>query len=147
MMEYQIFVARENDIAAPFIWVTNPGVPSRSVAKVENAANGKSVYCEVLVMDANFRGNYNGTAHTRNISEGIEAAVISSWYRQCLGIEKNEKATLSITMHFYVPGILKQIKADLSHPDSAVRLASDLAVVSVVLGFVGLVLGIISLWK
>ena len=145
MKEYQIFVARENDIAAPFIWLTDPEVSSRTVAKITNPDNGKKVYCEILVMDVNFRGNYNGAAHTRTISEGTNAAVINSWYRQCLGIEKNQKARLIVSEPCCMPQIIRHIKAGLSHPDSAVRLASDLAVVSVLLGAIGFALGMISL--
>jgi len=145
--EYKIFVARVNDIAAPFIWITDPGVPSRSVACITNPDNGKKVYCEILVMDVNFRGNYNGATHTRTISEGIDAAVVNSWYRQCLGVDKNKQAKLTVSIPGCMPQIVRQIKAGLSHPDSAVRLASDLAVVSVWLGLIGLALGIISLWK
>ncbi|MET0105865.1 MAG: hypothetical protein ABW072_12105 [Sedimenticola sp.] len=145
MKEYQIFVSLEKDIAAPFIWVTNPGVPSRTVAKITNPDSKKHVYCEILEMDVNYRGNYNGTTHTRNITEGIESAVVNSWYRQRLGLVKNEKANLEITIPCCTPQIMRQIKAGLSHPDSAVRLACDLAVVSVLLGTTGLALGVLSL--
>lgn len=145
MKEYQVFVARQTDITAPFIWLTDPGVPSRTVARITNPDNGKKVYCEILVVDDNFRRSYNDAANTKTISQNIDAAIVNAWYRKCLGIEKNRKAKLSVSVPFYTPQIIGQIRAALSHPDNAVRLASDIAVVSAMLGAIGLALGVISL--
>ncbi|WP_435106886.1 hypothetical protein [Arhodomonas sp. AD133] len=145
MKEYQIFAALKAEISAPFVWLTSPGVPSRSIAKLKNPSNKKSIYCEVLIVDENFRANYNEAKHTNKIAQAEEAAVINGWYRQRLGIEKNEKAQLEVTLPGWQPLPLLQIQAGLSHPDNAVRIACDLAVVSVALGAIGLVLGVVAI--
>lgn len=144
---YRVFSALERDIGAPFIWVTDSPVPSRSIAKVKNTQTGQSVYCEILVMDVNFRAAYNGSNKTISIKEQLPAVVANAWYRQKIGTEKNQDATLEISVPRYVPQIARQIKAAMSHPDNAVRLSADLAVVSVALGLVGLLLGIFGLVK
>ncbi|WP_293617706.1 hypothetical protein [Salinisphaera sp.] len=147
MPGYRVFSALERDIGAPFVWITDPPVPSRSIAKIKNTQTGQHVYCEVLVMDVNFRAAYNGSNKTVSIQEQLPAIVANAWYRQKLGVEKNQESTLEFSIPKYVPQIVRQIRAAISHPDSAVRLSANLAVISVALGFVGLLLGIVSIIK
>lgn len=145
MKEYQVFAALKGEISAPFVWLTNPGIPSRSIAKLKNQSNKKSIYCEVLIVDENFRVNYNEAEHTNNIAQAEEAAVMNGWYRGQLGVEKNKKAQLEVTLPRWQPLSLLQIRAGLSHPDNAVRVACTLAVVSVALGAIGLLLGLLAI--
>lgn len=59
VMEYRVLAAIRDDLNQGWVWVTNSGLDSRSVVKITNKKNGKSVYCECLEIDDNYLLNYN----------------------------------------------------------------------------------------
>lgn len=119
----------------------------RPLAKVINRGNGRSVVLQVLRIDDNFRRKYADSPHTLKLPNDVPVAVMNEWYRDCLGLQRGETAELEIRPTCRIIRWFAQIRASYSHPDHNVRLAANLATVSVALGFLGLILGVVSLFR
>lgn len=143
---YIVRVSLAEDINAPYIWFSSLPCKSREIVKLTNTANQKSVWCEAIVASNNFIDRYNKNKRTKNISRDHPFAIFNEWYRDELGISKNEQSNIKITVSRQ-PIFIRQLFASYKHPDNTVRLAADLAFVSVILGGIGLALGIISLCR
>src|SRR5215472_458546 len=105
---------------------------------IRNPHNSRSVYCERRTADENFRQIYNSTSDTKRLPE-TEKFVLNSWYREQLGIFDTK-----IAMPLDIQDAGRAFKA---HPSPAIRVSFVLAVASVVLGFVGALLGLLSFCK
>ena len=139
-------VALAEDINNPFVWFSELPCNSREIVKITNKNTSKSIWCEVVKASGNFIERYNRNPRTNEIKEDIPFIVLNEWYREKLGLNKNETANIEIKVS-KMPLFFRQIQASYIHPDNTVRLAVDLAFVSVALGAIGLLLGIISLCK
>ena len=141
-MNYTVYAALREDINTGWIWITNPAVASRSVVRVLNRENGKTVLCEALAIDANFLEIYNQSPRL-SIPVGTNAVVLNDWYRKKLGsIPTQSSADLIISVEDNLCG---RIRACTNHPQIVVRLATWLGVIGVILGVVGFGLWILSL--
>jgi len=143
---YVTRVALAEDINNPFIWFSKLPCDSREIVKVTNKNLSKTIWCEVVKASDNFVVRYNQNKRTLNLEEDKSFIVANAWYRTKLGLTKNESTIIEVSTS-KLPLFFKQLLASYSHPDNNVRLAVDLALVSVLLGFIGLILGAISLWK
>ena len=141
-----IRTALAEDINSPYLWFSDLPCPSREIVKVVNKNNSKSIWCEVIKASNNYIKRYNQISRTFNISRNDPFIVVNSWYRVKLGIKKNEKYNIEIKKSI-MPRLVKQLCASYNHPDNTVRLAVNLAIVSVGLGLLGLILGLISLLR
>ena len=139
-------VALTEDINSPYIWFSELPCDSRDIVKITNKDTSKSIWCEVVKASDNYIQRYNEKERTLNISSDKSFLVSNSWYRTKLGLVKNTESNIIIKTSWY-PQFIKQLLASYKHPDNAVRLATDIAFVSLFLGFAGLLLGVISLWK
>ncbi|WP_290925595.1 hypothetical protein [Halodesulfovibrio sp.] len=138
--KYMIRVARADDMFEGMVWVPREhGVVRRQIVKVVNLKTHKSIYCEASVLDENFLDAYNQPP--RYTLKGTEL-VMGEWYREKLGVEKNEMATLLV-----VPSPCSRILACLAHPQVSVKLSTSLGVLSLVLGLLSVALGVIALYK
>lgn len=138
----KIFAAQSEDAQQGWVWLKKPNLPVRSIIKIKNTANGKSVYCEALQIDQNFLNSYNQLSRF-TISNPSDALVINGWYRAALGgISTQSDASLSISPCNFWWG---KFKACTHHPQTVVRVAAWLGLISVVLGLLGAVLGAASL--
>lgn len=144
--KYTIRAALGEDVNSPYIWFTAMPRRSREIVKITNPEKSLSVWCEVVLASDNFIERYNRNPRTQKISANQPYAIANEWYREKLGLDKNESTDVLINASSK-PLFIKQILASYQHPDNTVRLAVDLAFVSVALGFIGLVLGAISLFK
>jgi len=143
---YIVRVSLAEDINAPYVWLSSLPCKSREIVKLTNAANRKSVWCEVVLASDNYIDRYTNNDRTIGISHELPFMAANEWYREILGISKNEHANIKITISWW-PLFIRQLLASYKHPDNTIRLAADLAIVSVILGGVGLILGIISLCR
>ncbi|MCG7964958.1 MAG: hypothetical protein JAY63_00020 [Candidatus Thiodiazotropha taylori] len=139
-------VALAEDIHNPFVWLSELPCDSREIVKLTNKSTSKSIWCEVVMASDNFIERYNRNPRTNEIKKDTPFIVVNAWYREKLGLSKNESANIQIEVS-KMPLFIKQLMASYIHPDNTVRLAVDLAFVSLVLGAIGLLLGIISLCK
>jgi hypothetical protein len=139
----RIFAALREDIQQGWVWLQSPTLPARSIVKITNPSNGKSIYCEALQIDKNFLDFYNQPKRI-TISDPQNTLVISGWYRAALG----DLFTKS-DVHLCVKpsnSLWGKFKACIHHPQIIVRVAAWLGLVSVLLGLLGAVLGAMSLW-
>ena len=146
MIAFITRVALSEDINAPYVWLSETPCNSRDIVKITNIDTTKSIWCEVVKASDNYIKRYNNNVRTLSISSNKPFIVANSWYRNKLDLVKNTESNITLKTSRY-PLFVKQLLASYTHPDNAVRLATDIALVSLFLGIVGLVLGIISLCK
>lgn len=143
---FLVQAALAEDIGAPYLWISTLPCVSRDIVKVVNREASKAVWCEIVEAGDNFIERYNRNPRTKKVSKNISFLIANEWYRDRLGIKKNEATRLEIRTS-RLPLFVRQLLASYSHPDNTVRLAVDLAFVSVGLGAIGLILGVISLCR
>jgi len=143
---YLVKAALSEDVNAPYIWFSSLPCESREILKITNTDENKSVWCEVIKASDNFIHRYNNNKRTINICSSENYLIVNEWYRNKLGLKKNSRSSIRITISNY-PLFYRQLLASYKHPDNTVRLAVDLAFISVILGGLGLLLGIISIYK
>lgn len=138
----KLYAALREDTQQGWVWLQNPSLPVRSIVKIINSENGKSIYCEALQIDKYFLNIYNQLPRT-SIADAKNAIVISGWYRAALGeLSSKIDVALIITPSNSWFG---KFMACIYHPQVVVRVAAWLGVISVALGFLGVVLGLISI--
>lgn len=143
-MKYKIFAALQEDINTCWVWIGRPKVRQRAVVRIVNKENGKKTYCEALSLDKNFLDKYNN-AHRIPIKEPDYSIVINEWYRKRLGnIMTQSDCDLEIKE---TDNLFGKVHATWQHPQVVVRIAVKLAIVSVILGFIGFVFGVINLFN
>jgi len=54
-----VLTAMHADMNEGWVWLTESGFVPRSIIKITNKANNKSVFCERLEIDDNFTKEYN----------------------------------------------------------------------------------------
>ncbi len=143
---YIVRTALVEDINNPFIWFSALDCESREIVKITNKTNSKSVWCEIIIAGDNFIDRYNKNKRTINVSRKEPFLVANDWYRKKLGLTKNEITEVEIIHGLKWSGFVPQLFASYKHPDNTVRLAVDLGFVSLGLGILGLILGVISLF-
>ena len=138
----KLFAALREDMHQGWVWLQYPNLSARSIIKITNSTIEKSIYCEALQIDANFRDIYNQSPRI-TIDNSQTAIVINGWYRAKLGgLPTQENIPLTIQPCDSMCG---HFMACVDHPQTVVRVAAWLGLISIILGFVGLVLGVISL--
>ncbi len=139
----RIYACLTDDVSDGFVWLSNPGLPSRAVVKITNPENGRSIHCETLQFDDNFVRVYNESPSRINLDRRETSIVMSGWYRALLGnLETQTDYPLSVVV---ANGVAGKILACTCHPQVVIRVAVWLGIVSVALGVVSFVLGLISL--
>ncbi len=135
-MKFKVYAALSEDINNGWVWLPERVVASRSVVKITNTNSPKSVICEALNIGPNFLKRYNKRGRY-TIEKNETAIVLNEWYRKKLGINKTQEIC-----EFQVDlkdGFWGHISASLNHPQIVVRLATKLGILSVILGFIGLI--------
>jgi len=144
-MKYKIYVALNDDINSGWIWLNTPNFRQRSVVCIHNPEAKKKVYCEVLQIDKNFIKIYNAKDKGRlKLKKDIPSLVINEWYRKLLG-DLSTKSEHEIEIST-ADNLIGKMLVCIYHPQIIVRVAYWLAVISVLLGAVGIILGVISLY-
>ena len=135
--QYIVYASLHADLDSGYIWLPNlyPG-SARSVLKIKNVDNRKSVFAEILLIDDNFKNQYE-KGQTSNAIQWDKVAIINSWYRNKLGIAETKS---NVTLKFTKSGSWRRICACLDHPNISVRISTWLALISMVLGLVSLVI-------
>ena len=142
LFNMKLFAALREDTQQGWVWLQDASLPARSIVKITNPANGKSVYCEALQIENNFLSTYNQSPRV-SISDPQAALVISGWYRAALG-DLSTKADVPLNIK---PSNCwwGKFKACTDHPQIIVRVAAWLGAIGLFLGVVGLALGVLSL--
>lgn len=138
----RVFASLHSDAQQGWVWLDQPDLEPRSIVRIRNRASGESVFCEALQIDTNFLKTYN-QAPRCSICDTRSAIVMNSWYRAKLGqLRTRSEADLHVEP---APHWLSKFKACTHHPQVIVRVAAWLGLISVLLGFIGVVLGAMSL--
>lgn len=138
----KLFAALREDTQQGWVWLKDQNLPTRSIIKINNPANGKVVYCEALQIDNNFLNVYN-TPPRKTISNPENVMVINGWYRSKLGgLDTQSEVDLNIKPSNCWWG---KLKACTDHPQVVVRVAAWLGAIGLFLGILGLILGVLSL--
>lgn len=139
-MNYKILAALKSDTNDGWIWITHPlDIPSRSIVQVKNQANRKSIFCEALMIEDNYRRDYS-SGSTIKMPKTESIVTMNSWYRNKLGISKtNLNYDLKIKPANHLYGKLRSI---IQHPQIVVRVASWLGIISLFLGILGVLLSL-----
>jgi len=143
-MNYWVLAALYDDLNQGWIWITSTGFKPRSIVRIKNTKSKKKIYCECLQIDENYRNIYNKSPR-KTIENNIATITINEWYRRRLGdIKTREYYDLEIKPANCLCG---KLLANFQHPQIVVRLATWLALISVILGILGITLGIVSICK
>ncbi len=144
-MEYDIYMALHEEANSGWVWFKTPNLPSRSLVRIRNLANGRTVECECCILDDRDVTYYNEETHGRRTilpSAYEDVAIMNTWYRSALDIKPAKKANLKIDPlkdHFWYA-----LRAGCQHPDPIVRLATRLGVLGTWLGISGLLFALVS---
>ncbi|TCV82718.1 hypothetical protein [Sulfurirhabdus autotrophica] len=139
----KLFATLREDSQQGWVWLMDSSLSPRSIVKIINPANGKIVYCEALQIDKNFLSAYNLSPRI-SINRPQSAIVIGSWYRAALGgLSTQEDVSLIVKPSNNWWG---RFMACAHHPQTIVRVAAWLGLISVGLGLLGAVLGATSIW-
>ncbi len=145
---YTVYSSLKEDINSPTVWLMESGLDSRDLIFMKSKKKRKRVWVDAQIVDDNFFRNYNERKTTKKLIKNQRVIIANEWYRQRLGIKKGENVDLDIKqIKFSFMRPFRQMQAALHHPDNAMRISADIAIVSLFLGVLGLILGIISLMK
>lgn len=137
----RIFAGLQANISEGFVWLRKAGLPPRCVVRITSPQK-KTVYCEALQFEANFLKHYNQPPRLA-INGPDSSIVMSGWYRARLGgLETQKDYALDIVQADSWP---RKLCACKDHPQLVVRVALWLGILSVALGELGVVLGILGL--
>lgn len=144
-MKLKVFASLAEDINNGWVWLPESLVGERTVIRIKNKRSGKVVYCEALQIGDNYLKRYNTNGRTHQINDKNASITMSEWYRKKLGITKTqEEIEFDVVTRDNPWG---HLRASLHHPQIVVRLAMELAIISVVLGVIGAYFGICGTGK
>ena len=144
-MKFRIHTALHEETNNGWIWALYPQLQARSVVRITNPTNGRSVHCEYREIDKFFLKRFNqckpDMANQMTMEENPIA--ISLWYRNALGIHGiGMDVDLELNPdRFKLLGI---VRSGSQHPDMISRLATRLGVLGVWLGITSIVVSLLS---
>jgi hypothetical protein len=140
MEPFLILAALDSETKEGWVWLPLSSKWTTDAVSIKH--HDHSVICERRVVDKNFRRLYE-TETGATLPTDDNFIVINAWYRQRLGINDTKvKLPLEIREE---PGLCaKHISVFWQHPNALVRTNILIALVSIGLGILGVVLGIVS---
>ncbi len=140
----RVYAALQEESNAGWIWIPkNDSIKSIDVIKI--SCSDRSIVCVARIIDERFVSYYAESPKRLPITDIERAIVISDYYRDNLGgIQTKNDYTFEIEK---IPKYccLPRLKAFWYHPDNAIKVATRLAVTSIVLGIIGIALAVISM--
>ena len=137
----KILAALKTDSMEGWGWIQSSAINGNGFYTISKP-NGKSITCYLRIIDANFLKNYE-EGNTFNVEQNENLLILNEYYRKQIGIEE--------TNNIYNLKIKKSNKFnrlfsfDFSHPNPNVRRASQMTLLSLILGLISIVLTIITL--
>ena len=141
-MRYQIRPAMFEEVKEGWVWLFPSARPGAAHVRIRNLANGRSIVCEQRIIDSTFRRLYQDPSKGRSLPPQDSVVVISAYYRDRLELDLDRYSEADLEIR--VPrGPMAGITAGVTHPNSAVRTATWLGVLSIVLGGIGLAIALL----
>jgi hypothetical protein len=127
-----------------WIWIPDK---SREFIQIQMGEN-PPIVCQARILDENFKRLYNNRYKTNKIDNPQNTIIMSDYYRSKLNVEKNKDYELIITK---ANSFLQKLSSFRHHPDDVVKIATILAIISIVftifLGTLSIILAILSYFK
>jgi len=144
--EFTIYASLHEESKEGWVWIPPLENIESEIIKITNPKVGRSIICEKRILDENHIKYYNKRPSTKNINNRQECIITNDYYRNKLGnLCTKEKVMLEIVE---ANGLInKYIRAPLCHPNPFLRMCIQLGIISVILGSIGLILGLISIFK
>ena len=134
------------------VYISDDGSLSfNDFVRIRIAGEKKSIFVWLRFIDGYYRTFYNSVSAGRfsdprlQIDDEFPAIVLCRHYRTRLGLSEEIQGMVELEIT-KIRNPLRRIRALYNAPDSLVRTTTMVSVISLLLGFVGLVLGIISLF-
>jgi len=138
-VRYQIRPALFEEVKEGWVWLSPAATPFPGHIRIYSPAMRRWIVCEQRVIDTTFRRIYNDPSKGRTLPSQGSVLVISAYYRDRLGLESDGGSDIELEIR-QARGPIAGVIAGVTHPSSAVRTATWLGLLSIVLG--GLSLGI-----
>ena len=140
LKEYNIKSSTVEDALENWIWTNDEA--TNGFIRINNPENNKSITVFKRTIDGNFINFYNAK-RTINITDPDKPLiVINEYYRKELGIEKNKAYKLNINEASFSE---KYFNSNWKHPNPTVSLPYKISIISLFLGLISIILGVISL--
>lgn len=110
----------------------------------------RSIYVWLRIIDSYYTAFYNSVTDKRFsfpdllISDELKSIVLCKYYRVKLQIQDSDRGSVELEIEKIV-NPFKKIKALYNSPDSMMRTTTVISVISIALGVIALILGIMSL--
>lgn len=143
MSSYHIYAALHEEAKENWVWISSKQPLSGDHLRIRNPDTRKSVVAERRAIDQNFRNHYSSRRETIALPTSGQVVVMNAAHRTRLGIPQTQvDVQLEITEAdgWYC----RYIRASLDHPHPNVKTSVILAIVSISLGVIGLLLGMLS---
>ncbi|UZP66183.1 hypothetical protein N1030_11175 [Desulfovibrio mangrovi] len=141
---FHIHQAHNSEISSPHIWIKHQNYNSSNLLKITNSENKK----EIFVFARKYDDNYSKLRDNHHCQE-TKCIYLSQHYRDKLGIDwrKDMSKSLKIELpsHILAKTIIYPFIASTDHPEAYARLSAQTAFISLFLGVISFILGIISL--
>jgi len=127
-----------------WIWTNDTTIQTNGFIIIKNPINKKSIKTFRRTIDNNFQAFYNDRPHTNdiNIESGETYLILNEFYRNYLDIERTGQVRLEIKKANWWHILFK---VHLAHPNPTVQFANRATIISIILGFLGLLLAIYSI--
>lgn len=139
-MLYHVRHALHEESKEGWIWVfPDPGGSGPHV-RLKRLEPIRTIVTEIRVIDSNFRFRYSNSDRTRSLPDGEAIIVINEHYRDKLKIGDAELMELDIVrLRSPFAGMISGIQ----HPQTVVRTATWLGVLSLALGILSLLIAVL----
>jgi len=140
---YRVLASLRQDMNEGWVWIKNAGLEPRSIVEIKNMKNRKKIYCECLEIEKKFLKEYNQSPRTTISDKDNNVIIMNSWYRKRLGgLKTKQEHELVIREANHFGG---KLMSNWGHPQVVVRLATKLAILSVILGIISISISIATL--
>jgi hypothetical protein len=139
-MTYNIKPTIAEEALESWVWTNDTSVPSKGFIIIKNPTNGKKIKTFKRTIDDNFVLLYN--QHNTNqidINKPITYLIINEYFRDTLGVRKNEEIELEISKANIFH---KLFLIHWCHPNPTVQFANRAMVISIIIGAIALLLTI-----
>ena len=144
-VNYKIWAALAEEENEGWVWFTEPALEPRTLVKIHNPKNGRTIFCQSRHIETNFLTRYNEKNHTLKINDGepAKALVISAWYRDALGGLETQSEVCLCVSRLRTP-LWRDLRVACHHPDIVARIGTRLGILGVWLGLVSLLPAILD---
>lgn len=143
MDNYLILAALDTETKEGWVWLPLSAKWNSGLVLIKY--HDRSVICERRVADANFRRHYQKETGVA-LTTADNFVVINAWYRQHLGITDTQ-VTLPLDIEEEHGFWANHVSVFRGHPQALVRTNILIALVSIGLGVLGLLIGLVSAFR